>query len=169
MGYEDAPATRMLASHCAACGRPLVDAISVSIGMGPDCREKHGFNMEVDEAKRGAANKIVHEIALRQEGIEVLEGVHVLRSLGFEVLADRIIKRLRPIVIEQVNEKVLALQTPYSETLVADLRNNVPSRRWDKENKQYLIGTEHKRVLWELLKRHFPGASAIGPKGVFTL
>lgn len=42
-GYEQAPATQMLATQCAACARPLLDAESVEAGMGPDCRRKHGF------------------------------------------------------------------------------------------------------------------------------
>jgi hypothetical protein len=44
MTYENAPATKMIATHCACCGRPLVDAVSVETGMGPHCRKKHGFS-----------------------------------------------------------------------------------------------------------------------------
>lgn len=43
MGYEDAKATKMLATHCAACGRPLVDASSVEYGVGPVCRKKYQY------------------------------------------------------------------------------------------------------------------------------
>jgi len=43
MSYENAPATVLLATHCACCGRPLVDAVSVEAGMGPHCRAKHGY------------------------------------------------------------------------------------------------------------------------------
>lgn len=43
MSYENAPATILLATHCACCGRPLVDAASVETGIGPDCRKRHGF------------------------------------------------------------------------------------------------------------------------------
>lgn len=46
--YENAPATRMLATHCAVCSRPLVDAASVEAGMGPDCRDRHGYDDPVD-------------------------------------------------------------------------------------------------------------------------
>lgn len=41
--YENAPAAAMLATHC-CCGRPLLDAVSVEAGIGPDCRKKHGFD-----------------------------------------------------------------------------------------------------------------------------
>lgn len=43
MSYETAPATKMLATFCACCARPLVDAVSVETGVGPDCRKTHGY------------------------------------------------------------------------------------------------------------------------------
>lgn len=49
MSYENAPATRMLATHCASCGRPLVDSVSVNTGMGPDCRKRHGYGQAEHE------------------------------------------------------------------------------------------------------------------------
>lgn len=42
--YENAPATKFVATHCACCGRALVDALSVQTGIGPDCRGMHGFD-----------------------------------------------------------------------------------------------------------------------------
>jgi len=44
MSYENAPATILLATNCACCGRPLVDATSVETGVGPDCRRKYGYD-----------------------------------------------------------------------------------------------------------------------------
>lgn len=49
MGYENAPATKLLATHCCCCARPLVDAKSVELGIGPECRKRHGF-AEAQEA-----------------------------------------------------------------------------------------------------------------------
>jgi hypothetical protein len=43
MSYENAPATKMLAVYCACCSRPLVDAVSVETGIGPDCRKQHAY------------------------------------------------------------------------------------------------------------------------------
>jgi len=42
--YENAPATRLLATRCACCGRKLVDALSVQTGIGPECRTRHGYD-----------------------------------------------------------------------------------------------------------------------------
>ncbi len=44
MSYETAPACELLATSCACCGRPLLDATSVETGVGPDCRKKYGYN-----------------------------------------------------------------------------------------------------------------------------
>lgn len=44
--YENAPATRLLATHCCVCGRPLLDSDSVEIGIGPTCRGKFAFDAE---------------------------------------------------------------------------------------------------------------------------
>jgi hypothetical protein len=41
--YETAPATVALATRCICCGRPLLDAVSVETGVGPECRKKHGY------------------------------------------------------------------------------------------------------------------------------
>lgn len=50
MSYENAPATKMVATRCASCSRPLVDSESVNAGMGPDCRKRHGYNAAQYEA-----------------------------------------------------------------------------------------------------------------------
>lgn len=42
MGYEQSPAVDLVATNCALCGRPLLDADSVECGMGPVCRARHG-------------------------------------------------------------------------------------------------------------------------------
>lgn len=47
--YTAAPATILLATQCACCARPLLDAVSVETGVGPDCRKKHGFTQAQTE------------------------------------------------------------------------------------------------------------------------
>lgn len=41
--YTASAACQMLATHCACCGKPLVDSDSVETGVGPVCRNKHGY------------------------------------------------------------------------------------------------------------------------------
>ena len=65
MSHENAPATRLVATHCWACHRDLVDAKSVEVGMGPICRKKYGYDelSGLDNATRKAANALVYEAA----------------------------------------------------------------------------------------------------------
>lgn len=166
-GYETAPATLMLATHCAACGRPLVDAASVEAGMGPDCRKKYWVKVDVSEAARLAANAIVYTIALKQAGDDVIAGIAQLIALGFVVLAERIAKRVNAIQISEVAGR-LAVKTPYSEEAVAAQRH-IPGRVWDKERKVNTFPLASKPWVWDFLLKMYPGQVALGPKGAFTI
>lgn len=44
MSYLNSPVTALVAVNCACCSRPLCDAVSVETGVGPVCRERHGYN-----------------------------------------------------------------------------------------------------------------------------
>lgn len=59
MSYENAPATKMLATHCCACNRPLVDAKSVEYGIGPECRKRHGHGVQTAGASWGAVTALI--------------------------------------------------------------------------------------------------------------
>ena len=179
--YENAPATRMLATHCAACGRALVDAKSVEVGMGPDCREKHGYNIEVSEEAREQANKLVYLIASeRSTGhitLSTLEAACALRLLGFSKLAGVIIERCADITITESEQPkagwtqpVLVVHAPYSEEATQAWRN-IPGRRWDKDAKANVVPASDiaKRQLWNLLKRYFAARIGIGPQGAFQV
>lgn len=165
--YEDAPATRMLATHCACCGRPLVDAKSVECGVGPECRKRHGFDIDVDENARQHANKIVYEIALEQHGVGVVEKCAELRELGFEVLADRILKRLGTLTIKEEGDRIV-LKSPYDPEAVRALAR-IPGRKWDSERKVNTFPMSQKRELWSVMLEHYQGLMGIGPKGAFQI
>lgn len=154
--YEDAPSTKMIATDCACCGRPLRDAKSVETGMGPHCRAKHGYDeaLEVDFLAvasalastlteehyvamvkgvgdaRQAANKIVHHIACMGLGMHVAPFVAALRELGFVKLSDIMSKRLAEISIARTDSTV-EVEAPFSEEF-NHLVRQIPSRRWVK-------------------------------------
>lgn len=93
--YENAPATKLLATNCACCGRALVDAASVDAGMGPDCRAKYSF-VDGPDVARVEANEIVFQLA--RGGLSRCEARPMfdrLAALGFVVLAERVAKRFR--------------------------------------------------------------------------
>lgn len=165
--YEDAPATRMLATHCACCGRPLVDAVSVEAGMGPECRRRHFVGAPVDEATRKEANKLIYEIALKQDGFGIAEPLDKLRALGFDRLVKRIEQRAVPIHIEE-REGRLIVKTPYRKDSLAAWRA-IPGRIWDKEAKVNTVPAGQRHSLCSLLKRFYKGELAAGPKGTFEV
>lgn len=168
--YENAPATLLLATHCAACARPLVDSVSVEAGMGPVCRQRYGVAEGASDADREAANKIVHEIARLQSGDRVVELVGELRALGFAVLADRVTKRLAgcPVVEIEREGSTLVVKTPYREEALVDFRA-IPGRRWDRDRKVNTFPASSAVCLYEVLKVHFHGETATGPKGLFII
>jgi len=167
MGYENAPATKMLATSCACCGRPLVDAKSVEIGIGPDCREKYGYDIAVGPESRDAANKIVHAIALNPRALHTLHHCEALRALGFTRLAGIVEKRTAAIHITVAGGEML-VRTPYDAAFVDSVKS-IPGRRWHKEEKLWGVPVGQRIALWKVLLRHYAGALGIGPKGPFQV
>jgi hypothetical protein len=154
----------------------LVDAISVELGIGPECRE--GFNGDLTDETRKAANKLVFEasVAAVAGRIEVVrENAEKVRALGYGDLADKMgrrfvnAERLADITIEQDGE-VYKVVTPYrrkdSKAFVEAWRS-IPGRRW--VNGANVVPVTSKSALWEVLKQFFGGKYAKGPKGVFKI
>lgn len=124
--YTNAPATALVATHCAACGRPLLDAVSVETGMGPHCRKQHGFGVAqspavwdiaqaqaraggvtleipaepTDNDARVAANRLVHRIAANQSAEGVPRLIAAVSFLGFEKVAKAIAEHLAPATVQ---------------------------------------------------------------------
>jgi hypothetical protein len=167
-GYEMAPATLMLATHCACCGRALLDSVSVETGVGPECRRKHGYNVDVDPDARAEANQLVHDIAVQQDGIEVARAAERLRVLGFVKLAGVVLKRCAPIRISYDGEGYVVVHSPYSEQATHAFRA-IPGRRWDAEAKANVFPHYARAFVFRALLRAYPGQLAVGPKGVFEL
>ena len=88
------------ASKCAACGRQLTDEVSIAVGLGPECREKHGYNRDLgscDSPRGDEAAGIIHEIACDSSATRRNLEQHCrrLESLGFLDLSRRIRRRFR--------------------------------------------------------------------------
>jgi hypothetical protein len=123
MGYEDSTACKIMATHCCACGKPLVDAKSVETGMGPVCRSKYGFDTEVPERVRTLANQIVYRLACDvSHGTVTMESMNAssqLRALGFSKIADIFEFRMVKIAVEIGEfdgQECYFLRVPYDES-----------------------------------------------------
>lgn len=173
-GYENAPATALVASQCVACGRPLVDAVSVEAGMGPDCREKYGYNEAVDVSAEARAdvNAKVHALAAgKLPPAEQIGHLLIIRAHGFAKLADRLEERLAVVLVEQLDAATIAISAPYDEAFTAALKAATPWRRWDKEAKRWVVPATQqvKNALFAVMRRHFGGGIGRGPQGLFAL
>lgn len=142
--YENAPATKLLATNCACCGRALVDAVSVETGVGPDCREMHGYAEaqgdadwaradrfldgavmldETQQTPREAVNILVHRVARSAKTIDknfAAAIFNAIDALGFSVLAERIAKRFHATLEARLTEEQVAtLRAEYAKLRAA--------------------------------------------------
>lgn len=169
-GYENAPSTKLLATFCAACGRPLLDAVSVETGMGPHCRKAHGTQHDLTENQRVQANHLIYQIALDQTSMDSIQAAVRLALLGFTTLADKVIKRCRTFgaVVVRQEGSMLAVQVPYREHTLAAMRA-IPGRRWDRKRKVNLVPTTQKAALWRFLQDNYPGSRLVSDRGIITI
>jgi hypothetical protein len=174
MSHENAPATKLIATHCAACGKPLLDAESVLLGVGPVCVKRY-LPKEVD-AERAQANSIIYLIASlqRSDWQRVRDALVKLAALPrYGKLAKRIEDRLKPkpsLTIKQECAE-LCLYSGYHEGALADLRK-IPGRRFvrtvDAKGKEVCynaVPLSQKRALWSMLQTHFAGEALETPGG----
>jgi hypothetical protein len=169
MGYETAPGTEMLATHCACCGKELLDAISVETGMGPTCREKHGLPDTLDELTRRKANKLVYIIAMDQTGPGVDKAIAELKALGCDKIVKRIQNRVygkkRVVInVREDDSERFDVASPYNEEFVYRVKR-IYGRRWDGENKVNHFPLDKWSRVWELIADCYKGKLMESPKG----
>jgi hypothetical protein len=181
MGYEDAPAAKMLSSFCIFCGRPLVDAQSVTRGYGSECANKvFGAVETLSPEVRQQANQLVFQAAIEaQRGhiSGVLEKAQAIKDLGLQDLGDKVEHRFvnatRNVAITITEDgDFMAVTTPYRRGMSAEFVDSwrgIPGRRWDKDKKANLIPLGQKKALWELLCKFFGGEYGVSPKGIFRI
>lgn len=174
MGYESSIQCRLLKTYCCACGQELVDSVSVELGIGPDCRNH--INQGISEETRKTCNMLTHEAAVAAtEGniTRVRRAAELIRSLGLEVLAEKILERfknaerLAKIKITE-SEGMLIIKTPFKHAAgFADAWRAIPGRRY--RNGRNIVPVTQKREVWELIKRFFPDVYGVGPQGAFKV
>ena len=173
MGYEDAKSTKLLATNCLACGRPLRDAVSVETGIGPLCREKYGYS-EGSDVNRDEANALIQRAAAIDNEEEIVAICKQLRDFGYSTLPDIIEARFVSILIRvdpQSDGTRLTVEAPYNVDANKDWYRLVPGSSWDKERKIRTIpnSPEAKKGLFNLLRRYYSGSRGSGPKGIFSI
>lgn len=192
MSYESAPATEMVATECACCGRPLLDAVSVEAGVGPDCRAKYGYGeaqaaadwrrvaflLAGDLAQplaaawqadaQAAANVLVRAIASGRSGPRHGQRVAALAALGFAKLAGKLLARAHGIIVEEAGDE-LRVRAPFCPAFNEAI-HRVRGARWVPAEKVRMVPARERAELWAALKTAFPRGTLIaGPKGFTVL
>jgi len=120
-----------------------------------------------------AANCIARALAVwKMRGEDEVQTAHLTRALvalGFEKFAQRLGKLLgKPVVVVTEQDGMISLRTPYSAEFVEAVRK-VQGRRWQAEQKVWAVPVACKREAFQVLKAHFAGMLAEGPKGLFFI
>jgi len=181
MGYESATACRLLATHCVVCGRPLLDARSVELGIGPECRE--GIDGGIDEDIRTIANEHIFNAAIAAQNgniPKVLLYADLIEKLGLPAIAEKVRTRFEKATqTAKFNAKIeiterdgkLNVKTPFRrgrKDEFVDAMREIPGRRY-KGHGWNQFPVESKVALWKFLREFFPGVYGMGPKGVFRV
>jgi hypothetical protein len=180
--YENAPATALLATDCAACGRPLLDAMSVELGIGPECRRKAGwtkrkgfvagqaadwaraelllrqgglFELAVQGNEQTTCNRLVHRLACGDLDMDhTVLAIAAIAALGYRRLAEACTPALRKVSVETEGNVLVVKTGTYSEAFTCACRN-VPGARWDRARKARLVPTTSKIALWQAIREGF--------------
>jgi hypothetical protein len=162
MSYEDAPQTKMLATHCCVCGRPLVDAKSVELGIGPECGQLvHAASVYTSQ---GRLDKVR----------ECATAIGAIGLVGLaEILEDRCNDAVAKAKIE-IGEADgrLWVSTPFKRSRKEEFTKAwraIPGRRWDAAHECNVVPADQRPAVLALLKEFFPGEYAVGPKGPFMV
>lgn len=184
MAYQESTQCKLLATHCICCGAALVDAVSVEMGIGPDCR-KGAFPDNVSDVDRETANALVFEAAISAEKGNIAHVIGIaakLDEMGFEELGCKVAKRFRKgiekaerkpdITINSLPDGSLVVKTPFrrgdKDAFIAAWRE-IPGRRFDRNLRANVVPASSKSQVWGLLMDFFPGKWGKGPKGVFRV
>lgn len=185
--YEDAASTKLIATHCACCNRPLRDAASVEAGVGPECRRKYGMEErqvapnwtaaraalepiglagllgDQDDARAGA-NAIAHAFAVYLDAERRTALATACTALGYTTLGHRLAEVLAEIRVEQLDGE-LAVKAPYLEDGARVWHR--AGARWDRDSKTWRLGQDRRKQLWSVLRTLYPGRLGLGPNGLF--
>ncbi len=131
MSYLNDPNTHRMATRCCCCGRKLLDAKSVEIGIGPTCRNKFGYTTDITDDQRETVNKLIHDAGVQCEIMANKELGDVARYSAAGLLLD-VADRIEGLGLSRVASKVRERFTGISLDAVKD----TPVYEWDYRNRR---------------------------------
>jgi hypothetical protein len=187
--YLSDPNTARLATHCVLCQRPLRDAVSVNLGIGPICREELGLG-DVAAEYREAANRAIHRAGIACVNPDaaavavILDAATEVEGYGLTVLADKIRTRYIPVQVWRAEapitqwdratrqeivlpgtQEVVCVRTPYNPDANGNRRDYLQRARPVKNGKDFYweVPLTQQRGLLGWLARNWGGAMAYSP------
>lgn len=171
MSYENAPATQALNTHCRRCKRPLLDATSVQLGIGPECRQKWGISVEL--LGNDEANKLIaHTMRNTTTSAEVVANIKALEELGFSSVASKLGQSISQITVERDNEnKGFLLAVPFRADFGLIMKQSgVKGAYFKKEaQKRWFVPFASAKALFTALKKAYPDHIGYGSQGLFSI
>jgi len=155
--------------RCAVCQRPLSDAASVELGIGPVCRKHGGYDLQaIVESLRPLANAAVRAIARDPSPEGVLPLLHIIRSLGFDKLEARIAQRLAAVTIlpEEGSGGERYAVTHFADAATYRAFAAIPGRMPGPKKGSHSIPVSEKAAICAVLHRHLEGQLLLGCKGL---
>ena len=187
-----------VATHCAACGRTLTDAVSIEKGIGPVCRKKYLYEdaYPIDKDTAFQLTVFLTDSAIPEElaakiGEACLDDnsrraanllVHAASTEGprAAIEATHALRLLGYEALANRAQQRLAkvhitvegtffiVQTPFDPLFLIEVRR-IPGRRWDYTRKVNAIPVAYKVALFEALLKAHAGELGVGPKGPFVI
>lgn len=190
--YVESPVCNMVATNCACCGRPLVDAKSVEFGIGPICRgkysmtepdgelkldlaqvlldqliEDHGFERTFGlDDRQNAVNKLAYWAACHQGEKMAAIVAQVIHALGYVKFAEKIADHAgaAPVTGTLSDDGLhVFVVAPYrSEAL--DAWRNIPGRRWMGNDQGNRIPVTSLPQVRDLVAKYYPDCTVDLPE-----
>lgn len=168
------PIFKFLRCHCRVCRSPLIDAVSIEMGLGPGCRV-YGSHLSVgvSPSVKRRANLLLRHVAGQWFTYRSVPDAEIaeLVVLGFQGLVRQVLDATSVIWIQGRvfsnhwrpgygrEAPRLCVRTPYRPEAVVDLRS-IPERAWDSTLGVNVFPFESRgarRAVWAWLRRWFPG------------
>jgi len=196
MSYENAPATKMVATNCACCGKELVDAVSVETGVGPECRRRHGYkkaeaaaDWDAVASALGPAEWDACARAILASADESPEHVAhrfanlLVHRIACEQTGERVKARVIALsalgfgkLAARIAQRLGAVKVEEeSGTLLVkapyseafiEAARQVPGAWWDRARNVRVVPLASRPSLWKAIRTAFPGALVIGSRGM---
>jgi hypothetical protein len=188
MHYSHTEACQLIATHCACCGKPLLDAKSVEFGIGPDCRRNYGFDevptkpdwyagktiaanfdpsLPVDAwtDARVTCNALVKIFALDPVGRKwIPEAVY---ALGYLKLSEKLAQRGGKLIVRafpkgDTNPTHFTVKAPFNPRFAPRQFGGT----WGSKDKLWTVPGTSRKELWEAIRRCYAGKVLVTDTGV---